>query len=83
MAHDSPFRSGGEPSATPSAQTRVLNDLDRLLRFEIRQAAAQGREAVMGEVLLQVQRIEFPKMLRGNMNLLVEEGLDARLTAAH
>ena len=47
------------------------------------QASPQSGEAFVEQILIQVQRIELPEMLSGDMHLVFQEGADGGIAFAH
>ncbi len=79
--NDTPFRPGREPGAATSAQSTPGDLVDHLVGLEFHQAPTQRPEAVVTEVLLQVQRVEVAEMLRRHVDLPPQKG--ARRTGFH
>ena len=91
LADGAPFLPGGETRPAASAQAGLFQRGDELFGrkagagFFVRRSEAppEGGEAFMGEVFIQVQRIELAEMFGGNMRLLFQEGADAGIALAH
>ena len=90
LADGAPFLAGGKSRPAASAQAGLFDGGDELFggkagRFFRRafQAPPERGEAVMGEVFIQVQRIEFAEMFGGDMDLVFQEGADGGIAFAH
>jgi len=57
----------------------LFDAIDNLLRGGAKQALTERAESVVGEVLLDVQRIKVTEVFGGDMDLMTEEGGDGRV----
>ena len=68
-----PLDAGGKAGPAAAAQPALLDLLDDLLGRELFQAAAQGREAVVPQIFVQIDRIELAAVFGGQVQLRPEE----------
>ncbi len=62
--------------ATAAAQPAQLDLFDDLLGAELLPATGQRLEAAAGQVLVEIERVQIPVMLGGNVFLPAEERRD-------
>ena len=75
-----PLLTGGEAAAAPAPQTGIQDALHHLLRGHLAEHLAQGHVAVVGDVLVDVLRVDDAAVLQRHPALLfVEVGLPQAL----